>query len=132
MSITPEIQVALDELRATFPDSLVTFEESGDGGAWVRVEPVDLGPAYKQRTSWITFHLPYVYPESDIYPMFIRPDLARADGQPLGEGFAQPVGCGPTGSQQGTQLSRRTPTLEPDTNTAVGKVLKVLKWVSTR
>jgi hypothetical protein len=132
MSITPEIQVALDELRATFPDSLVTFEESGDGGAWVRIEPVDLGPAYTQSTSWIAFHLPYVYPESDIYPMFVRPDLARFDGQPLGDGFAQPVGCGVTGSVQGTQLSRRTAILEPETNTAVGKVLKVLRWVRTR
>lgn len=132
MSITPEIQVALDELRATFPDSLVSFDESGDGGAWVRVETVELGSLYNYETSWAAFQLQYMYPECDVYPVFVRPDIARLDSQPLGEGFAQPVGFGLLGGEQGTQLSRRTPTLEPDTNSAAGKLLKVLQWVRTR
>lgn len=132
MSITPEIQVALDELRASFPDSLVTIDESGDGGCWVRVDPVDLGAGYVGRNSWAMFQLLYPYPECDIYPTFVRPDLARVDGEPLGDGFAQPVGCGLNGTQQATQVSRRTNSLERDTNTAVGKLLKVLRWVSAR
>lgn len=132
MAITDEVKVALDELRATFPDSAITYAESGNGGAWCRVEPVLLGETFMQQDSWIIFEIPYSYPEADLYPFFVRPDLARKDGQPLGEGLAQPVGCWLAGQQQGTQVSRRTNTLDSATNSAAGKLLKVLKWLEER
>ncbi|MFE4835215.1 hypothetical protein ACFRAU_11115 [Arthrobacter sp. NPDC056691] len=132
MAITEEVQVALEELRASFPDSSLTVEETGDGGAWVRVEPVPTGPAFPQRETWIAFHIPYNYPEADVYPHFIRPDLTRADGQPHGEGFQQPIGCWTGGTIMATQLSRRTNILDSATNTAAGKLLKVLKWLADR
>lgn len=132
MAITDEVKVALEELRATFPDSAVTYVESGNGGAWCRVEPVPLGDSFMQLDSWIIFEIPYSYPEADLYPFFVRPDLARKDGQILGEGLAQPVGCWLNGAQQGTQVSRRTNTLDSATNSAAGKLLKVLKWLGKR
>lgn len=132
MAITDDVMVALEELRASFPDSSVFFEETGDGGAWVRVEPVPTGQAFVQKETWIVFQIPYNYPESDVYPHFARPDLARADGQPLGEGLAQPVGCWTGGMTMATQLSRRTNVLDGTTNTAAGKLLKVLRWLAER
>ena len=132
MAITDEVKVALDELRATFSDSAVTYAESGNGGAWCRVEPVRLGESFVQQDSWIIFEIPYNYPEADLYPFFVRPDLARKDGRNLDEGLAQPVGCWLAGEQQGTQVSRRTNTLDSATNSAAGKLLKVLKWLGER
>ena len=132
MAITEEVQVALEELRASFPESSLALEETGDGGAWVRLEPVPTGPAFSQAETWIAFHIPYNYPEADVYPHFIRPDLVRADGQPPGVGFQPSIGCWTGGAMMATQLSRRTNTLDSATNTAVGKLLKVLKWLAER
>lgn len=132
MAITDDVLVALEELRASFPDSSLIFEETGDGGAWVRVDPVPTGPAFAQKETWIAFQIPFSYPEADVYPHFARPDLARVDGLPHGEGFAQPVGCWTGGTMMATQLSRRTNSLDSATNTAAGKLLKVLKWLAER
>lgn len=132
MAITEEITTALDELRATFLDSSITVAETGDGGAWVRVEPVPTGDAFVQEQTWVAFQIPYTYPDADIYPHFVRPDLARNDGAHLGEGMQQPVGFWTHGAEMGTQLSRRTPEINGHTNTAAGKLLKVLRWLSAR
>jgi hypothetical protein len=132
MAITDEVQVALEELRTSFPDSSLIFEETGDGGAWVRVEPVPTGPAFPQGETWSAFQIPYSYPEADVYPHFVRPDLARIDGQPFGEGFQQSIGCWTGGTMMATQLSRRTNVLDSATNTAAGKLLKVLRWLADR
>jgi hypothetical protein len=132
MAITDEVEVALEELRASFPDSSLVFEETGDGGAWVRLEPVPTGPAFPHGETWIAFQIPYSYPEADVYPHFVRADLTRADGMPLGEGFHQPIGCWTNGTMTATQLSRRTNVLDSATNTAAGKLLKVLRWLADR
>jgi hypothetical protein len=129
MAITSEIQTAIADLQHTFPDSAITVAETGDGGAWVRIEPVPIGSRFNQPTSWIVFQVPFTYPEADIYPLFVRADLTRADGQPLGEGYQPNVGCWTEGQQMAIQLSRRTNTFDALTSTAVGKVLKVLKWL---
>lgn len=130
MATTDEIKVALDELRATFPDSSITIEESGDGGAWVCVDPVPTGNAFIQGASWIAFHIPYTYPDADIYPLFVRPDLARKDGGAHTGAIQQPIGFWAGGARNGTQLSRRTPEVNGETNTAASKVMKVLRWLS--
>lgn len=129
MAITEEVQEAIAELRSTFPDSVIEIAESGDGGAWVRIEPVSIGSKFTQPSSWVVFLIPFSYPEADIYPLFVRPDLVRADGQNLGDGYQQPVGCWKEGQLMATQLSRRTKNLDAETSTAAGKVLKVLKWM---
>ena len=129
VAVTAEIAEAIEELRETFPEATVTFEGDGTGGAWGTVDPVDLGPAYAPVTSWISFQLTYPYPESDVYPLFVTPDLRRADGTPLGEGFQSAATWG-SDAQAGTQLSRRSNRLDPAIDTAATKVLKVLRWLA--
>ncbi|PZE40798.1 hypothetical protein DEJ21_00760 [Curtobacterium sp. MCSS17_006] len=119
----------MDELEQTFLDAKVTFESDGQGGAWVRIDPVSLGPAYQEERSWIAFQITYPYPEADVYPLFIRPDLHRRDGAAHGIAF-QNVTWGPHG-EPGTQLSRRSNRLNPAVDTAATKVLKVLRWLET-
>lgn len=130
MALTAEVQDGVDGLRASFPGVPITVAETGDGGAWVRVEDLVTGPAFLQPTSWYVFQIPFSYPEADVYPHFVRADLSRRDGQPLGVGLTQPVGCWQGGALSGTQISRRTNTLDAATNDAAGKLMKVQRWLA--
>lgn len=127
-TVTGAIGEALEELRQTFPETTVTFEPDGQGGAWVTIVEVPIGPVYEQETSWIAFQLTFPYPDADVYPLFVRPDLRRKDGAAHGGGFNS-VTWGPHG-ESGTQLSRRSNRLNPLIDTAATKVLKVLRWLA--
>jgi hypothetical protein len=130
MPVTAEILQAMDEIRATFPDSDVSCEEDGQGGAWVRVDPVATGPSYAQSSTWVAFQITFPYPDADVYPHFVRSDLSRIDAQPLGEAFQQ-VSWGPR-VEPGTQISRRTNQVDARTNNAAAKALNVVSWMSAR
>lgn len=136
MALTPEVADAVQELRDAYPDSAVTALEDGTGGAFVTVDPVQLGPRYIPSASWLKFQVTFQYPAADVYPLFIRPDVVRADGAPgngtpLGEGtmlnqYADGPGVTPIPT---IQLSRRSNRLNPATDTAALKVEKVLSWL---
>ena len=59
---------------------------------------------------------------------FVRPDLARVDGQVLGEATS----AGSFEDRPAIQLSRRSNHLDPATDTAALKLAKVLAWLSSR
>lgn len=128
MTMTAAVAQAIEELTAQFPDSVVTATETGDGGAWVHLEPVTIGGSYTHPTSWVAFQLTFTYPDADVYPHFVRADLARTDGQPLGESFSS-TSYGPS-AVPAVQVSRRSP--EMLRNDATAKLLKVLEWVRSR
>lgn len=126
--IKPEVMKAIEEIRRRFPDSAVDVRETGDGGAYVRVDPVDLGSVYTEATrrTWIAFKIGHDYPFSDVYPHHVRRDLARADDQPHGQGFSATTAEG-WGSES-IQLSRRSNHRDAALETALLKLLKVLDW----
>ncbi len=126
--MTPMVSQAVDEIKQTFDQSAVTVREDGEGGAYVRIEPVDPGAPYAQRETWIAFRITAQYPYADVYPLFVRRDLTRIDGQPLGEGMAEITRNG----DPATQVSRRSNHLNPATDTAALKVVKVLAWMASR
>lgn len=131
MTATPlaaAIAEAIEEVRATFAEATVTVDSDGNGGAWVVIDSVPLRPVYVQDSSWIAFQITFPYPEADVYPHFVTPDLSRTDGAALGAGFAV-TKWGPNGDA-GMQLSRRSNRLNPSVDTAATKVLKVLKWLN--
>jgi hypothetical protein len=127
--ITPAVTEAIEEIRATFEGAAVTVREDGEGGQYVRIDPVDLGPPYAQRTTWIGFRITAQYPYSDIYPLFVRHDLCRTDGHALGEGITMNHAFD---GHPAVQVSRRSNHLNPATDTAALKVLKVLGWMASR
>ncbi len=129
-NLTPSVEAALEELRAAFPDNEVIHSEDGEGGAYVTVGGFDIGRAFAPRESWIAFRLTYQHPEIDVYPHFLRPDVARVDGAPLGEGLSGPMT--PWGTLQATQISRRTNEWDKTRDTASIKLGKVLEWLRTR
>ena len=126
--LTPEVRQAMDEIAAAFLDATIDAEADGEGGAYVSVRDVALAPIYRQRETWIGFHITYMYPSADVYPHFVREDLCRADGNPLGDGMSPQH----FRSRPAIQLSRRSNRLNPATDTAALKLQKVLRWLNNR
>ena len=124
-AMTPEVEQAVEELRTRFRETEVDAVGTGDGGGIVTIASVDPGPVYTQRETWVRFSIGFQYPYADIYPLFVRPDLSRADGRPCGEGMTPAEFHG----HKALQLSRRSNRLNPMTDTAALKVMKVLEWL---
>jgi hypothetical protein len=125
--VTPEVAAAVDEIKAAFPNATVEVKEEGDAVV-VLLDPVDPGEPYVQRESWIGFRITFQYPYSDVYPHFVRGDLARSDGRPLGEGMSVTTFEG----RSAVQISRKSNRLNPATDTALIKLDKVLAWLRNR
>ena len=126
--MTAAVAIAIAEIKETFEESTVTVKEDGGGGAHVRIEPVDPGSPYVQRDTWIGFHITGQYPYADVYPLFVRADLSRVDGKPLGEAMSVSKFDG----HPAIQVSRRSNRLNAAIDTAALKVQKVLQWMASR
>ena len=124
-AITPAAAKAIEEIRCTFEACDVEVEADGSGGAVVVVRGVPMGSPYMQAEVWLGFHITFQYPHADVYPHFTNRDLARSDGAGLGSGF----GTASFRGQPAIQISRRSNRLNPETDTAALKLLKVVKWM---
>jgi hypothetical protein len=128
MALTPAVQQAIAEIRTALSDCALVVREDSEGGAWVIVDDVKLGPPYLHETTWIGFRVTFAYPYADVYPHFVRGDLARVDGQPLGEAMSASTFEG----RPAIQVSRRSNHLDPVRDTALLKLGKVLDWLRRR
>ena len=126
--ILPAVAQAIEEIHCTFEECSVEEEEDGSGGAFVVVTGIRLGRPYAQAEVWIGFQITFQYPYADVYPHFANADLARLNGAGLGEGF----GLGSFQGRSAMQLSRRSNRLNPQTDTAALKLLKVVRWMKSR
>jgi hypothetical protein len=118
---------AIDEIRETFPGP-VAVTDDGEGGAYVLVEDAELGPPFAQTTTWIGARITFQYPYADVYPVFVRGDLTRADGAPLGEATSETT----FQERAAVQVSRRSNQLVATVDTAAIKLQKVLDWLRSR
>jgi hypothetical protein len=122
-----EVSTGLDELKKQFGSSSFNVREDGKGGAYVIMEPVNLGPRYRPETTWVGFHVPPQYPYADIYPVFIGAEVSRADKVQ----FAAPVTRGHTfEGRAAIQVSRRSGTAQNGLQKATAKVLKILDFLA--
>jgi hypothetical protein len=121
----PAVDQAVEELRRCFSDAEVVARATGDGGSVVTIDPIDLGPAYVPQRTWIRFVIGFQYPYADVYPLFIRHDVVRADGQPHGEGIAETS----FEDEPVLQLSRISKNRDPAIDTAALKLTKVIQWL---
>jgi hypothetical protein len=128
MVLTPAVSDAIEEIRGAFADSSVEVREDGEGGAWVIVEGVPLGGPYQQPTTWVGFRVTFTYPYADVYPHFVRGDLQRIDGTPLGEATSPTTFL----DRAAIQLSRRSNRRDPAIETALLKLVKVMEWLRSR
>ena len=121
-----EVSAAIEELRRQFSASSLTVREDGQGGAYVLMEPVELGARFRPQATWVGFQIPAQYPYADIYPVFIGGDVARADGAP----FRAPVTPGHNFEGRGAiQVSRRSAAAQSGSQKVVAKILKVLDFL---
>lgn len=140
--MTPEVAEAIDEIKHHFSGHAVLVGPDKDGGAVVIIEDVNLGAPYAQPDTWVGFHITHACPYSDVYPHFVRGDLARADGKDLGDAitanrqFPQAgVVVGNTlKARSAIQISRRANKRDTnsDLETPLLKTLKVLRWLISR
>jgi hypothetical protein len=130
--INKDVAQAIGQMQGAFPNAAVETREDGQGGAYVVVNPVDLGPVYTEATrhTWIGFHVSFQYPISDVYPHHVRPDLARADGQAFGTGMG--VARFEGFARDSVQFSRRTREGAWAQQSALLKLQKVIEWARTR
>lgn len=127
--VTSEVEKAIEQLRTAYPDG-VAVREDGEGGAYVIVDPIELGSDFLQTVTWIGFRITFQYPLSDVYPHFVRGDLLRADGTAV---VAE--GLQPNYNFEGRaalQISRRSNRLNPRTDTALIKLEKVVSWITEK
>ena len=127
-TIIPAVTKAIEEIRRTFEGCDVEVEADGSGGAVVVVRGVPMGCPYVQTEVWFGFHITFQYPYADVYPHFTNADLARSDGGGLGGGF----GTASFQGQPAIQISRRSNRLNPATDTAALKLLKVVTWMKSQ
>jgi hypothetical protein len=127
------VEAALAAVRAAYPGMEMRVIPDAQGGAWVEMLNVPIGPPYLQDASFFVFLLPFNLPGSDIYPFFVRPDLARLDGAPLGPAFQVTQLSWPGESQPRAvvQISRRTRGAFA-LQSAPQKIAKVLDWLSSQ
>lgn len=128
MTLTAEIMRAVNEIREACPDTAVSTREDGQGGAYVIVEDVPLGHPYNQPTTWVGFQITFQYPYADVYPYFVRGDLSRVDGSPLGEGLS----IGAFENRTAAQVSRRSNRRDATIDTAYLKLLRIMEWLKQR
>lgn len=126
MALKERVALAVDDLRKAFTASEVAVREDGQGGAYVVVESVSLR-GFLQAATWIGFRITFQYPYADCYPHFVASELLRADGSsPLRTGIT----AGHTfEGRAALQLSRRSNRLNPQLDTALLKLEKVVRWL---
>jgi hypothetical protein len=128
------VQEAVTAITEAFNSEKVRVVPDDQGGAWIEIADVELGDKYAQDTTFAICLLPFNLPGADVYPLFVRHDLTRHDGNGLGEGFATTEVKWPGDPQPrpATQVSRRTRRSEFTMQTPLQKIEKVLDWVRTR
>ena len=141
MTTTPDladvkeaVKTALADIVNAYGEDRVRVVPDGQGGVWIEIADVELGDAYAQDSTFVICLLPFNLPGADVYPLFIRNDLARRDGNGLGEGFGTTSVNWPGDAQPRpvVQVSRRTRGNAFALQTPRQKIEKVLDWVRTR
>jgi hypothetical protein len=121
-----EVSSGIEELKRQFGGSSLTVREDGQGGAYVLMEPVILGPKFRPASTWVGFQIPAQYPYADIYPVFIGAEVARADGA----GFTAPVTPGHHfEGRPAIQVSRRNSAAQSGMQKVSAKILKILDFL---
>ena len=127
--ISGNVLTAIEELKRDVAPAELVIEADGQGGARVRFGPVTLSEIWEQRETWMAGHITVQIPYADIYPVFVRGDLARADGK----GLVAPLSSGHIFmGQPAVQVSRKSNRRDAAIETPKIKFLKVLHWINTQ
>ena len=121
-----EVSKGIEELRRQFSSSAVTVAEDNQGGAYIIIENVPLGPRYNPDHTWLGFQLPAQYPYADIYPTFVGAEIRRVNGVI----FKAPITPGHLfQGRPALQISRRYGAAQNGSQKATAKTLKILDFL---
>lgn len=141
MTTTPDLSGVKDAPATALADIVSAYGKDnaravpdGQGGVWIEIADVPLGPPYAQTSTFVICLLPFSLPAADVYPLFIRNDLSRTDGGGLGEGLSSTSVSWPGDPQPRpvVQVSRRTRGNAFTLQTPRQKIEKVLDWLRSR
>jgi hypothetical protein len=133
-----EVETALAELEEKSPGGAVRHHEDGEGGAWVVVSHIDIGPNFSPSSSAVAFLVTSAYPEAIPYPHIIDAGILYTGDEPRPNTY--PDGDLPTAMTRGTftvldeprdgiQVSRSSPRRDPLGDTALAKLMRVLHFL---
>jgi len=134
------VERAVAEIRDGLPGLDVVVKEDGEGGAFVMVNGVRIGDGFAPTSSWIGFHITFPYPDADVYPHFIDAAVkyvgngeapnAHQDGNlptALSRGATMPGFDRPA-----IQISRRSNRRDPETDSALLKLIRIVEFLRSR
>jgi hypothetical protein len=123
--MTPSVVATVEDLKKAFLNATVTvLAEDGNGGAYVLVDGVELGPKFNTSQTWFGGQLPASLPYADVYPLFMGPGVTRADGVAL----TGPLSNMNWQGRQAIQISRRNNRMT-GAQPAVAKFVKVIDYI---
>lgn len=126
--VTTAVQRAIEDIRVSFAGHDVEASADGGGGTYIVIADIELSGRFSQDTTWLGFQISYLYPASDVYPHYVRSDLALMDGSQLGPGYSSTIWG--NGGVPAIQVSRRSSRWNPNIDTAALKAAKVIAWIN--
>ena len=134
------VQQAIEDIERAGVGTKVESMPDPDGGAYVRVDGIDIGASFSPSTSWIAFQIVWTYPDSDCYPHFIDPDVKYVGSASAPNPHAD--GNLPTSMTRGAtvpgfegsaiQVSRRSNRRNAETDSALHKLLRIIEFLRSR
>jgi hypothetical protein len=134
------VETRLKELREGLVGSGVRVLEDGSGGAFVIVDNIEIGDHFAPSRTWIGFHITWADEDADVYPYFIDAGVRY-----VGDGAAPvehpsgnlPAAMGRGGQMPGFDLpaitiSRRSNRRNPETDSPLQKLLRIIEFLRTR
>lgn len=135
-----EVQEAVEEITRAGVGTGLEAKPDPDGGAFVRVDGIDIGEPFSPSSTWIAFQIVWSYPDADCYPHFVAPEVRY-----VGTGDAlNPHADGdlPKSMTRGArvagfdipaiQVSRRSNRRNSETDSALLKLLRVIEFLRSR
>ncbi|WP_129789673.1 hypothetical protein [Promicromonospora panici] len=124
-TVTSAVAEALGGLRRAFPEAQIAETSDASGGLFVIIEPIQLGPEFSPKSTWLGMHLSPLLPDADTYPLYIGGGVTRADGSPITDTAIQSVAWQ---SRSALQLSRRSTRHDAAVSTPALKAGNVIAW----
>ncbi|AWK09970.1 hypothetical protein DDQ41_14860 [Streptomyces spongiicola] len=76
-ALASAITEAVEAIRAQFAGHPVEVVPDGNGGVFVTVEDVSVGPSYAPAATWLGFQISAAYPDADVYPHYLSSAVRR-------------------------------------------------------
>lgn len=128
--MTEEQAEALADVKTTFRERQVDYEELDDGSVWVIVRGVEIGAGWNRDAVDLAVKLQVTYPTPPPYPFYCEAGLARTDGKSFSPTQSNSVDIGDGVAR--TQISLRIPTQErfDDGHETLGaRFVAVIAWL---